>query len=180
MLAPPSKATSCFVYGTLMSPDVLKVLLGRVPAMVPRATLRDHSRHPVRERVYPGVIPSPPRAGGDGAMSSVEGILLLEVSSLELRRLYWFEDEGADYVRSKVQATVPRFDEGITNDMIVTDKDDSGNQMVRTNAYIWALGASTLDTSRDWDYDAFVANRLDWYMERVVKPCKIEVDRTIS
>ena len=59
MASTAAKASSCFCYGTLMSADVLQVLLSRVPPMV-QAILRDHSRHPVRGRVYPGIIPAPP------------------------------------------------------------------------------------------------------------------------
>jgi hypothetical protein len=80
-----------------MSPEVLRELLGRIPAMLPGVTLSNHSRHPVLGRVYPGVIPSPrPDAivGKIPTSSSVEGILLLDITPLELRRLDWFEEEG--------------------------------------------------------------------------------------
>ena len=70
-------AASCFVYGSLLSDEVVNALLGRVPA-TQAATLRGHSRSAIRGRSYPAAF----RAGED---SSVEGRLLLELSPAELR-----------------------------------------------------------------------------------------------
>ena len=46
----------------------------------------------------------------------------------------------------------------------------------QTNAYIWSLGTSKLDTSCDWDYNMFVEKHLEWYIENVVMPCRIEIE----
>ncbi|KAL3797068.1 hypothetical protein ACHAW5_007569 [Stephanodiscus triporus] len=172
------KATTCFVYGTLMSPDVLRALLGRVPGMMPKAILSNHSRHSVLGRVYPGIIPTP--AAGPTTDNAVEGILLLDITPLEMRRLDWFEEEGVDYKRSNVQVKVPScsFDE----DGKPSEYDDGGNpnvEIIKTNAYIWALGTSKLDLSRDWDYDMFLQKHLDWYLETTVKPCRIAIEKEI-
>ncbi|KAL7459497.1 hypothetical protein ACHAWC_011295, partial [Mediolabrus comicus] len=97
-----SKTTSsCFVYGTLMSEEVLSCLLGRIPSMLPRVVLKNHSRHPVRDRVYPGVIPSTLTS------SAVEGVLLFDLSPLEMKLLDYFEEESIDYKRTDVQVQIP-------------------------------------------------------------------------
>jgi hypothetical protein len=182
------KATTCFVYGTLMSPDVLRELLGRVPGMRPRAVLSSYSRHPVLGRVYPGVVPAPPtgpdNAGGmptTTTTNAVEGILLLDITPLEMRCLDWFEEEGVDYKRSNVQVTVPlrSFNEnGQPNEN--NDRENSDVEIIETNAYIWLLGSSKLDLSCDWDYGMFLRKHLDWYLETTVKPCRVAMEKEIS
>lgn len=76
---------SRFVYGSLMAPEVLAALLGRVPARVP-ATARGYRRFAIRDRVYPAVVPEP------GA--SVDGEILSGMTDRELAVLDWFEDEA--------------------------------------------------------------------------------------
>jgi hypothetical protein len=49
-------SSSAFVYGTLMAPEVLKVLIARVPPLRP-ATLKGHMRCRVRGEVFPAIIP---------------------------------------------------------------------------------------------------------------------------
>ena len=77
-----------------MSEEVLSCLLGRIPSMLPRVVLKNHSRHPVRDRVYPGVIPSTLTS------SAVEGVLLFDLSPLEMKLLDYFEEESIDYKRT--------------------------------------------------------------------------------
>eukprot|EP00579_Thalassiosira_antarctica_P028826 CAMPEP_0202023628 /NCGR_PEP_ID=MMETSP0905-20130828/52305_1 /ASSEMBLY_ACC=CAM_ASM_000554 /TAXON_ID=420261 /ORGANISM="Thalassiosira antarctica, Strain CCMP982" /LENGTH=166 /DNA_ID=CAMNT_0048586049 /DNA_START=17 /DNA_END=514 /DNA_ORIENTATION=- len=151
-----TKATSCFVYGTLMSPEVLETLLGRVPTTIPKAILQHHSRHPVRGRVYPGVIPTPGSTAAVGVapttINTVEGVLLLGIEPLEMICLDYFEDEGVDYTRSNVQVTVPHVhQDGQPKNEIMSDYGEYSKEgTIETNAYIWALGASELDSSCDW------------------------------
>ena len=171
-----------------MSPDVLRELLGRVPGMRPRAVLSSYSRHPVLGRVYPGVVPAPPtgpdNAGGmptTTTTNAVEGILLLDITPLEMRCLDWFEEEGVDYKRSNVQVTVPlrSFNEnGQPNEN--NDRENSDVEIIETNAYIWLLGSSKLDLSCDWDYGMFLRKHLDWYLETTVKPCRVAMEKEIS
>ena len=75
----PLHVMSCFVYGSLLSAEVVQALLGRLPATQP-ATLRGHSRLAIRGRSYPAAVRS--RAGEE---SSIEGCLLLELSPAEWR-----------------------------------------------------------------------------------------------
>eukprot|EP00985_Skeletonema_marinoi_P024488 scaffold17055_cov73-Skeletonema_marinoi.AAC.1 len=130
-------AKTCFVYGTLMSEEVLQCLLGRIPPMQPKVILQNHSRHPVRQHVYPGVIPS------TSTSASVEGTLLFDLSSLDLKLLDYFEEEGVDYKRTDVQVQIPdvsSLDEDIQT--LVTNnsnKDDNylSSRILKTQAYIW-------------------------------------------
>lgn len=161
-----TSSSSCFVYGTLMSPDVLRELVGRVPAMIPKAILRDHSRHPVRGRVYPGVVPSP--------SATVQGVLLLDITPLEMKCLDWFEEEGVDYARANVECIIPA-ETNAPNDR----KGDAGERTITTNAYIWSLGSDKLDLSCDWDYNKFVEEHLEWYLKSTVRPCRQEIEREV-
>jgi len=167
-----------------MSPDVLRTLLGRVPTMVPKATLPHHSRHPVRGRVYPGVIPTLESTAMRSvapttAKTSVQGILLLGVTPLEMTYLDYFEDEGVGYTRSNVQVVVPRrvHRDGQPKDENMNDDiDHPEERIIQSHAYIWAQGASKLDLSCDWDYKTFLAEHLEWYLETTVKPVRIEME----
>jgi PKD repeat protein len=189
--------TSCFVYGTLMSPEVLQVLLGRVPTMIPSAILPHHSRHPVIGRVYPGVIPIPPPSSSSSSSSSsstitittssssstVEGLLILDITPLEMKILDWFESD--DYKRSTVQVILP----SDVNNSIMNcqsnkysnnnnDEQQSNGQLsIQTNTYIWSLGTDTLDMSCDWDYSTFLRNHLGSFLENTVMPCRTQIEK---
>lgn len=48
---------TAFVYGTLMAPEVLKLLIKRVPESR-AATLKGYARYRVKGQVFPAIIPS--------------------------------------------------------------------------------------------------------------------------
>ena len=77
---------SRFVYGSLMAPEVLSSLLGRVPPRAP-ACVRGFHRYHIRDRVYPAIA-----RHEDGGR--VDGHLLSSLTSRELAVLDWFEDEA--------------------------------------------------------------------------------------
>ena len=87
--------SSVFIYGTLMAPQVLKGLIGRVPDLVEPAILSNYRRHPVKEHVFPGIIPC-----STGA-SKTQGLLLEGLSENELKVLDWYE--GEEYIRRDVK-----------------------------------------------------------------------------
>lgn len=171
-------ATTCFVYGTLMSEEVLHCLLGRVPQMLPKVVLQNHSRHPVRQHVYPGVIPS------SSTSAAVEGLLLLDLSAVEIKLLDYFEEEGIDYKRTNLQVHVPDVN-SLTGDIqtlvanSIKDDDNLSKGILKTQAYIWLKDTATLDTTQDWDFEEFRRNRLDWYLQHTVKPCRDEAEKSI-
>lgn len=158
-----------------MSEEVLSCLLGRIPSMLPRVVLKNHSRHPVRDRVYPGVIPCHPSSLSSSS-SSVEGVLLFDLSPLEIKLLDYFEEEGIDYKRTDVQVQIPDVDTSIQS--ILTENTDS-NGSLETQAYIWCKHISTLDLTKDWDYANFRQQHLDWYLSSTVKPCRVEAENAM-
>ena len=116
--------------------------------------MRNFSRHPVSKRVYPGIIPSEGK--------EVEGLLLQGLDQREIMTLDYFEDEGTDYSRQQVSIEVMDSDFKLTR--------------VKSQAYVWIGGGDTLDLGNGWDYEKFVRQHVDGYLESVVKPCRTEVD----
>ncbi|KAL7478134.1 hypothetical protein ACHAW6_003909 [Cyclotella cf. meneghiniana] len=187
--------TSCFVYGTLMSTEVLQTLLGRTPHMLSGVVLHQHVRHPVKGRVYPAVIPAATGAASQcndrrydkneasGHIYSVQGVLLLNLSPSEVEIFDYFEDEGIDYIRTRVDVHVPESAISSVEFNLLKKKDPSLShdyckerfRCVETNAYIWARGAEDLDLLQRWDYEAFRREYLNWYLESTVKPCRYEM-----
>ena len=90
-----------------------------------------------------------------------------------MKCLDFFEDSA--YTRSNVEVAVPCTNE----DGLPKGGEGANSEIQNADAYIWALDKSRLDLSRDWDYEAFVSEHLDSYLERTVKPCRIEIERTI-
>ena len=144
----PASKSSVFVYGTLMAPQVLKVLIGRVPEMLGPAILSNYRRHPVKEQVFPGMIPC-----SDG--SSTAGLLLQNLSEDEIKVLDWFE--GDEYVRRDVKVWC---DVSTHNTM----------------SYIWSNPVAELDLAHEWDYQDFLDNKLSWYLKTTVEPCRLQFD----
>mmetsp|Transcript_38619 Transcript_38619/g.78902 ORF Transcript_38619/g.78902 Transcript_38619/m.78902 type:complete len:206 (-) Transcript_38619:372-989(-) len=180
---------SCFVYGTLMSREVVMGLIGRCPDMVP-AFLCNHRRHPVKGVVYPGMISNDmtkdPQVSSDSY--GVRGMLLTGMRPHELERFDWFEDEGNDYVRLDVNVRVekghresdrvisPSEQIRFTNGDISINNSDW--EEISTQAYIWARPISDLDTKSTWSYDNFRERNLAWYLSSTVKYCRQELDRS--
>ena len=73
-----------FVYGTLLFPDIMRRVIGRVLPSRP-ATLHGWARRGVRGERYPGVLPS--------LREKVEGKLCLGVDGATLQRLDVYEGE---------------------------------------------------------------------------------------
>lgn len=86
---------SCFVYGTLMYPEVLKALIERVPRMEP-AVIQGYQRYRIRDQVFPGTI----RSSAPGAQ--LQGLVLFDLQPAELEVLDEFE--GEEYFKEEVQA----------------------------------------------------------------------------
>lgn len=81
---PVPQGEPLFVYGTLMFPEVLEVLLARTPAMEV-ATLDGWRAAALADRVYPGLVAAP-------APGAVDGRLLLDLDADEYEVLDAFED----------------------------------------------------------------------------------------
>ena len=140
---------SVFVYGTLMAPEVIETLLGRVPPMT-SARLTNYVRHPVKQQVFPGLIAKQNHI--------TTGYLVQNLQDSELIRLDWFEDK--EYKRL---------------DCVVETLEDG--KSYRTQVYLWNNPLEELDISQEWDYEHFRGNNLQWYLTNTVEPCRTELDR---
>ena len=154
---------SLFVYGTLMAPQVIETLIGRVPAFC-QARLTGYIRHPVRTRMYPGMIAS------SDSRSSCLGILYTGLTPPELKRLDWFED--TDYTRRKVSVILLETDGDQKKDPPASD--------YPTEAYVWTNPLSELDLSQEWSFEKFRDENLQDYLARTVRPCRRELDWVMS
>ena len=90
-----------FTYGSLMSLDIMARVCGLpVSALKPEpALLTGHTRHPVRDQAYPGLVPSPNPA------AQVAGVLYRDLPDAVWARLDRFE--GPEYRREGVALAQP-------------------------------------------------------------------------
>jgi gamma-glutamylcyclotransferase (GGCT)/AIG2-like uncharacterized protein YtfP len=149
------KTSSIFVYGTLTSPEVVRILLGRELAAIRPARLAGYSRHPVKEFVFPGMIPC--------VGKSVEGCIYTDVSPLERKMLDWFE--GDEYLRQTVQATVD-------------DDSSESSSSTTVETYVWNPHlVDQLLQDQEWSYENFRQLHLEWYLKHTVQPCRDEMEK---
>jgi hypothetical protein len=192
--------TKCFVYGTLMSPEVLQTLIGRVPSMCKPAFLPNFTRHPVKGYAFPAIIPSKESSdrttsssgssnnnnlndnndnttinsenNGVGIDVGVEGILLTGLTRKELEIFNWFEDEGELYTRCTKSVSISIRKDGDTD-----TGDEYEKQVEDAYVYIWCNSNDMLHLEKQWDYHHFQQNEVDSYLENTVRPCRNEIDR---
>ncbi|KAL4458037.1 hypothetical protein ABPG75_012902 [Micractinium tetrahymenae] len=129
---------SCFVYGTLMYPEVLTALIQRVPRMEP-AIIHGYQRYRIRGQVFPGTI----RSAAPGAQ--VQGLVLFDLLPDELEMLDEFE--GEEYFKEGVEARLVQ----------------SGGA-VPTLAYLWQDRLRPL-LYGEWDPEQFREQQLGSYVE---------------
>lgn len=145
--------SSLFVYGTLMSPQVTETLLGRLPKRVPSVLLRGYIPHPVRNQVYPGLVANEEK--------TTMGTLYFDLTPREMARLDWFED--VQYRR--IDVTVEYYNA------------ESTLQQCGTHTYLYIDDPKrTLDASREWSFDDFEREKLEWYLQYTVRPCRHQLD----
>jgi gamma-glutamylcyclotransferase (GGCT)/AIG2-like uncharacterized protein YtfP len=130
----PAPQLPVFVYGTLMVPQVLEILLGRVPELRP-ATLLGYHRYAIEGACYPAITIS--------ENSSVDGRLLTGLSSDELATLDAYE--GDSYVRTGVSVLLAGTTEA-------------------AECYVWRGAGGVALTRADWDLDAFIEHHLQHYL----------------
>ena len=126
-----------FVYGTLLFPEILEVVLGRVPDFKD-GILSDYHRFNIHDgintRLYPAISNQP---GG-----LVEGRLLLDLSYDERQVLDAYE--GREYFKKTVQVQC----EG---------------QLVEAEVYIWHTAGKDL-LKGSWSPSNFKIHHLDQYV----------------
>lgn len=145
------KTSSIFVYGTLTSPEVVRVLLGRELVAIRPARLQGYTRHPVQNYVFPGMIPC--------VGKSVEGCIYTDVSPSERKQLDWYE--GDEYLRQTVQATV----------------DSEPSSPITVETYVWKPHlVDQLLQDQEWSYEEFYQQHSEWYLKNTVQPCRDEME----
>ncbi len=156
-LYPKKMKPPIFVYGTLCSPQVLQVLLGRtttVPLLPAR--LWGHARYPVQNVRYPGTIPTPHQPE-----NHVDGFLLEVLTLTEGQLLDWFE--GDEYDRVMVQVEVLNPDANTTR---------------TAEVYLWKEHLmERLEMNRRWCLQTFQQEHLELYLETTVRPCRVEMEQ---
>lgn len=147
-----------------MNPAVLQTLLGRDLSLtedvkIGKARLQGFQRHPVKGEVFPAMIPSSLPLPS----SEVQGLLLPSLSPMEISLLDWFE--SVEYDRRTVQVFR----------LITTE---GAEIPIDAQAYIWREDLiSRLDLSKEWSYQNFCDNDLEWYLRASVRPCREEMVR---
>ena len=129
-----ARLATCFVYGSLMSAEVLHELLGRVPVMR-AAVLKGFRRHALFARNYPGIVPD--------AQASVHGQVLFALQPKETQLLDLFEDE---YTKEAVQVAV-----------------EGESAPLDTNVYVYARGHEGALLG-DWDYAQWRREHLQGFL----------------
>lgn len=125
-----------FTYGTLLFPEVMAAVAGRVYVAEP-ATLHGFARVCVRDAVYPGAV--------EEAGAEIRGVLYRDVDEAALRRLDRFE--GETYERRRVVATCD-------------------GDLTETSAYVYVVAREhrgCLDR-RPWDPERFRRDHLASYL----------------
>lgn len=106
-----------FVYGSLQHPEILGVVIGRVPAMTP-ATITNWFVSKIPDVDYPGLIP---REG-----NVAQGHILHSISDQEMQALDSYE--GDQYQRSMLTVSL---DDGTTRELdvyVLADGSATGEQ----------------------------------------------------
>jgi len=169
MVMKTTALSSVFCYGTLMAPEVIQTLIGRVPlsqsAHLCGSAFR---RHPVRNHMFPGLITvrSTDNSTANTTTERVQGVLYRDLSVNEMQRLDWFEGDEYD----KIPCTVELVDD---------DDDERNNEQVSTQVYLWANPITELDLTRPWSYERFREKNLATYLERTVLPCRQQLDQIL-
>ena len=152
------------LYFALGREAVLQTLLGRdISPMeerkIVKARLHGFGRYPVKNHVFPAMI----RQRSTLSESEVHGILLPSFSPLEMSLLDWFESD--DYDRRDVQVF----------SLVGTNEEEV---LIDAQAYVWREELiPQLDLSKEWSYQNFCDNDLEWYLRETVQPCREEMVR---
>lgn len=87
-----------FAYGTLQFPEVLQVLLGRVPGHTPGA-ITGWRAAALPGLVYPGLVPADSTVSTGSTVSTVSGVLLAGLTCAEWRIIDAYEDDSYELGR---------------------------------------------------------------------------------
>ncbi|CAA0841837.1 AIG2-like (avirulence induced gene) family protein [Striga hermonthica] len=116
--------SNVFVYGSLLSDDVVCALLSRVPRSAP-AILPNYQRFSIKERVYPAIIPAEDK--------KVHGKVLLDITPPELHILDVFED--VEYERTTVDVCL-----------------EDSSEKLKAYTYVWE-NKTDPDLNGEWNFE---------------------------
>jgi len=151
-----SESDLLFIYGSLMSAEVLSALLKRVPEAQP-AVLRGFHRFRIRERPYPAIarVPSDFSTGsGREAGGEVAGLVLCGLSAEEHALLDYFED--CEYKKETVVVNLSRQPHVVEAEGFLPQQPDAiAGETARASAYVFAQQTDAL-------YD-------EWYIHKFLQ-----------
>ncbi|CAN8314941.1 unnamed protein product [Cochlearia groenlandica] len=129
---------SVFVYGSLMSDDVVGLLLRRLPP-TSSAILPNFHRFSIKGRVYPAILPA--------ESDKVSGKVLFGITDDELNVLDEFED--TEYVRNN-------------NVHVLLTADNSEKLQAKT--YVWA-NKDDHDLYGTWDFEEWEQHHKEGFLQ---------------
>jgi len=139
-------SSGVFVYGTLMSPEVLYRVVPHLPTQlvhIQKAKLKGYKRYKVQGQVYPAILPNNP-------MDQVEGLLVTvqDMDATEDMLACLDAYEGDMYERKKVVVELM-------------------HEQVEAFVYVWADsdGQGLVLNDSDWDFNAFQRDHLPTYFD---------------
>lgn len=164
-----SRVQSLFVYGTLMAPEVVQVLIDRVP-IHEAATLQPHAhdrlhiyrRHPVKGFCFPGLIKKQRVVVEEDPDNDVhvQGILYRDLTESEIQILDYFED--TEYTKDDCQVKL------------------QSCEVEQSEVYLWTSSVECLDLTQEWSYENFRSKNLESYLTTTVLPCRKRFDGLAS
>ncbi|BDA40600.1 AIG2-like protein D [Coccomyxa sp. Obi] len=128
--------SNVFVYGTLMSEEVVMTLIKRAPKQQP-ARIRGYRRHRIKGFIFPAIIPAT-------ESDEVNGLVLYDLSEKEME--VFDEFEGEEYYKADA---VPILDDGT---------------QVEASVYVWQDSARHL-LYGSWDYQEWRSKHLADYVK---------------
>ncbi|KAL1205406.1 AIG2-like protein B [Cardamine amara subsp. amara] len=133
-----SQLHNIFVYGSFQEPEILNVMLNRIPEIAP-ATLPGFKRFRLKGRLYPCVVPS--------ETGEVHGKIIMGLTADELEKIDWVE--GNEYERVTVG---------------VVRNDNSEKMSVKT--YIW-INKDDPDIGGEWDFEEWKRLHKKTFLETI-------------
>jgi gamma-glutamylcyclotransferase (GGCT)/AIG2-like uncharacterized protein YtfP len=134
-----SEPMALFVYGTLMVPEVLVALLGRVPSRR-EASLTGYRRYAIQGECYPAII--------SDANASVSGYLLTGLTEAEVEIFDAYE--GDPYERTQVSVNVNGAPTG-------------------AQCYVWRSESDVRFGRDEWNLETFRTTHLARYLRALTE-----------
>jgi len=132
----PGSHSNLFAYGTLMAPQIIQRVIGRVPESEPAHVLGFH-RFTVQNQNFPGLIRSA------DPKDRVDGLLYHAITADEWNALDAYEDDF--YVLEEIAIHL-------------------ASSQARARTYLVPPRASHVLNSDPWDFDDFVQHHLRKYL----------------